>query len=139
MMDQAQKLRKIIDGNEIKNIIENIMPKQSENIIKAESLIATCNARVITITSGKGGVGKRILQLILPLRWLSPVLRVVILDADFGFANIEVVMGSIPKYNLLDVVKNRKTLTEVISEGPNNIRFISGGSGVEEIGKINVC
>ena len=60
-------------------------------------------------------------------------LKVVILDADFGLANIDVLFGIIPKYTLLDLIHEEKTIFEVLTDGPDNIKFLSGGSGVEEL------
>lgn len=135
MTDQAEKLRKIIDSSKALNIIETTKLLSVET---DENIFLTRNARVITITSGKGGVGKTNLTVNLALSMIQAGLRVVVLDADFGLANIEVVLGTIPKYTLLDVIKNRKNLLEIISQGPNNIRFISGGSGVEELARLTI-
>lgn len=62
--------------------------------------------------------------------------RVVILDADFGLANIEVLFGVVPKYNLADVISGNKTITEILTPGPMGIQFLSGGSGVQDLVKI---
>ena len=59
--------------------------------------------------------------------------KVIILDADFGLANIEVMFGVIPKYNLSDLMFAGKELDEIITEGPEGIRFISGGSGIAKL------
>ena len=56
--------------------------------------------------------------------------KVIILDADFGLANIEVMFGVIPKYNLSDLMFAGKELDEIITEESEGIRFISGGSGI---------
>ena len=81
MMDQAENLRKMFR-------------KQNQNNIK--------NARVIAITSGKGGVGKSNLSVNLALELTRMGKKVIILDADFGLANVEVMFGVIPEYNLSD-------------------------------------
>jgi flagellar biosynthesis protein FlhG len=93
----------------------------------------TKKARVITITSGKGGVGKTNITINLALTLSKMGLKVVILDADFGLANIDVLFGIIPKYTLLDLIHEEKTIFEVLTDGPDNIKFLSGGSGVEEL------
>jgi flagellar biosynthesis protein FlhG len=48
-------------------------------------------------------------------------------------ANIDVLFGIVPQYTLLDVIKNKKNILEVLTEGPRNTKFISGGSGVEDL------
>lgn len=110
-MDQAEQLRNII---------------KSQN--RREHL-----ARVITVTSGKGGVGKSNVSVNLAIQLSRLNKRVVVLDADFGLANVEVMLGIRPKYNLADMMFHGKTLKEVISPGPENIGFISGGSGLREL------
>lgn len=110
-MDQASKLRELI---------------KSQNSSKAL-------ARVITVTSGKGGVGKSSVSVNLAL-WLRRLgKRVVILDADFGLANIEVMLGIRPQYNLADLMFKGKSLNDIITQGPEGIGFISGGSGIAEL------
>ena len=108
-MDQAQQLR---------------------NVIKIKNQNSISNARVITITSGKGGVGKSNVAVNLAVQLHKAGKRVVIFDADFGLANVEVMFGSVPKYNLSDVIYQGKNIREIITTGPMDIGFISGGSGV---------
>lgn len=62
--------------------------------------------------------------------------RVLVFDADFGLANVEVMFGAIPKYNLADVIYHGKQITEIISEGPMGIGFVSGGTGVTGLGNL---
>ncbi len=93
-------------------------------------------ARVITVTSGKGGVGKSNLAVHLGIQLTRLGKRVVILDADFGLANVEVMLGIRPKYNLADLIYGNKTLQEIITKGPEDLMFISGGSGIQEMSNI---
>lgn len=106
-MDQAEQLR-IIKAN-----------RQSRPL-----------ARVITVTSGKGGVGKSNLSINLAIWFRRMGKRVVILDADFGLANIEIMFGTVPKYNLCDLIYQGKNIKEIITWGPMDVGFISGGSGI---------
>ncbi len=110
-MDQAQNLR---------------------NIIKKENTLMPMS-RVITVTSGKGGVGKSNLAVNIAIAMGRAGKRVIILDADFGLANIEVMLGIRPKYNLADLMFKGKQITDIITEGPENVSFISGGSGIQEL------
>lgn len=110
-MDQAEQLR-------------NLVKKQT----RQEHL-----ARVITVTSGKGGVGKSNISLNLAIQFSRLRKRVVILDADFGLANIEVMLGIRPQYNLSDVIFRGRNVGEIITKGPGNIGFVSGGSGIHEL------
>lgn len=106
-MDQAEQLR-IIKAN-----------RQSRPM-----------ARVITVTSGKGGVGKSNTSINLAIQFRKMGKRVIILDADFGLANIEIMFGAVPKHNLCDLIYQGKKIQEIITWGPMDVGFISGGSGI---------
>ena len=110
-MDQADKLRKKVEE----------LKEQAPT------------ARVIAVTSGKGGVGKTSLSVNLALQFCEQGKKVVILDADFGLANVEVMLGIRPQFNLADMIFNNKSIEEIITEGPMGIGFISGGSGVQDL------
>lgn len=107
-MDQAEKLRSIIKANQINRPL----------------------ARVIAVTSGKGGVGKSNTAINLAIQFRRMEKRVIILDADFGLANIEIMFGAVPKYNLYDLIYQGKSIRDIITWGPMDVGFISGGSGI---------
>ena len=111
--------------------------EQLRNIIKQRQRSPVQSARVITITSGKGGVGKSnaAVNLAVQLRKLDQ--RVIIFDADFGLANVEVMFGAIPKYNLSDLIYRGKRVQEIITPGPMEIGFLSGGSGVTGVNNLS--
>jgi len=105
--------------------------EQLRNIIKANgSNTKRPVARVITVTSGKGGVGKSNTAINLAIWMRKMGQRVIILDADFGLANIEIMFGTVPKHNLCDLIYQGKNITEIITWGPGEVGFISGGSGI---------
>ena len=87
-------------------------------------------ARVITVTSGKGGVGKSNVSINLAVQLRKMGQRVIILDADFGLANIEIMFGTVPKHNLSDLIYQGKNIRDIITWGPEGVGFISGGSGI---------
>ncbi len=111
-MDQAANLRAIVKSQNVKEI---------------------SNARVIAVTSGKGGVGKSNVSINLALQFQRLGKRVIILDVDFGMANVEVMFGVIPRYNLADLMFNGKELKEIITPGPEGVGFVSGGSGIAKL------
>lgn len=115
-MDQAQQLR---------------------NIVKRQNQVNPGKARVITVTSGKGGVGKSNTTVNLAVELRKMGKSVIIFDADFGLANVEVMFGTLPKYNLSDIIFKGKSIREIITEGPEGIQFISGGSGIVELSNLN--
>ena len=105
------------------------------NIIKAENVNRQL-ARVLTVTSGKGGVGKSNTAINLAIQFRKMGKKVIILDADFGLANIEVMFGAVPKHNLCDLIYQGKSMKDIITWGPMDIGFISGGSGI--VGMVNL-
>jgi len=132
MRDQAEKLRQTIqnkNNSQIKNNDESTGIKQG--------LLQNKTCKVITITSGKGGEGKTNFTVNFAIGLAQAGLKVVILDADFGLANIDVIMGSTATSNLLDLIEGRKNILEIMCEGPENIKFISGGSGIEQLINLN--
>ena len=104
--------------------------EQLRNVIKRHNQINQNTARVITITSGKGGVGKSNLAVNLAVCLRKEGKRVIIFDADFGLANVEVMFGAVPEYNLSDFLYRGKDIRDIITPGPMEIGFISGGSGI---------
>ncbi|MDL2220616.1 MinD/ParA family protein [Eubacteriales bacterium OttesenSCG-928-N14] len=115
MMDQAQSLR-------------NIMAAYAQQ---------PSNTRVITITSGKGGVGKSSLAVNLALALQRRGKRVLIIDMDFGLANIDVMLGVKTQHDLYDVIQEKVDIVDAIESGLEGVRFISGGSGVYDLVKLN--
>lgn len=114
MNDQAQMLRELV--------------------LKRESARhAGKKTRIITVTSGKGGVGKSNFTLNFALALQAKGLKVLVFDADIGLANIDVLMGITPKYNLYHLLKKEKSIWEIIHTGYNGLEFIGGGSGFNDL------
>ena len=125
MQDQAEKLRQLM-GN-----------LQSPARVDHPTL-AGGNARVIAVTSGKGGVGKSNISVNLALLLAQKGKRVLLVDADMGLANVDVLLGMIPQFTLVNVLNGQKKLSEIIIEGPLGIRLVASGSGgVQELADLN--
>lgn len=122
MMDQAATLR-----------IESALNKKvgDEKIKKG-----TKPPRVIAVTSGKGGTGKSNVVANLAYALTLSGERVMILDADLGLGNMDILLGLSPKYSIHDVIKGRKSLSEVVVEGPGGMKILPAGSGIEELNKL---
>ena len=110
--------------------------EQLRNIIKQQNM-KPHSARVITVTSGKGGVGKSNVSVNLAIQMSRMGKKTVILDADFGLANIEIMLGIRPRYNLADMMFRGREVKDIICTGPEGIGFISGGSGLREMTNLN--
>ena len=97
---------------------------------------AAGRTRIIAVTSGKGGVGKTnvVANLAVSLSELGK--KVVVLDADFGLANIDVLLGLTPRFHLGHVLFGNKTLTEIMVQGPKGIRIIPASSGLQRLSEL---
>jgi flagellar biosynthesis protein FlhG len=94
------------------------------------------NTRVISITSGKGGVGKTNIVANLGFSLSRLGKKVLILDADLGLANLDVLLGLAPKYNFSHVVMGEKTIDEITVNGPGGITILPASSGIQELTKL---
>jgi flagellar biosynthesis protein FlhG len=126
MEDQAEKLREIM------------RQKKSERTGGLSQRFANGakdgrKTRIITVTSGKGGVGKTNLSVNMALAFARLGKKVVVMDADLGLANVNVMLNMIPKYNLYHVIKKQKTLREILVETEYGISIVAGASGFSQI------
>ena len=121
-MDQASSLRKIVD-KKTSEIKKQVFASTSHGIIGDGS------PRVIAVTSGKGGVGKTNIVGNLAIAFTRLGKKVLVLDADLGLANIDIIFGVHPLYNIGHVLSGEKELSEIIVEGPEGIKIIPAGSG----------
>ena len=118
MKDQAQQLRDLVKSYEKAKI-----PKR---------------AKVITVLSGKGGVGKSVVSVNLAVSLSRAKKKVLLLDTDVGFANADIILGITSPYHLIDVIKGRKTLEEVMVDGPEGVFMIAGGSIIPDLGTLSL-
>lgn len=123
MNDQAQSLRELVKktGNSGRTAPKTLRPP----------------AKVICITSGKGGVGKSFFTVNLALALQQLGLAVMIIDADFGLANVDIMLGMPSRYNLSHLLSHEHTLAEIVQEWRGGIKFISGGNGIGELLQMN--
>jgi flagellar biosynthesis protein FlhG len=89
--------------------------------------------RVITITSGKGGVGKTNIVANLGFTLCRFGKKVLILDADLGLGNLDVLLGLAPEYNLSHVIRGEKKLSEIVVPGPGRLKILPAASGIQEM------
>jgi flagellar biosynthesis protein FlhG len=137
MDDQAEKLREIMrhktnpQGNSSDNLSGN---KNSEKT--AENRKQKSRPRIITVTSGKGGVGKTNISVNMALAYARLGKKVVVMDADLGLANVNVMLRMTPRYNLYHVIRKQKTMKEIITETEYGISIVAGASGFSKIANL---
>jgi len=124
MEDQAEKLREImrqktdVPGN-------NTAPGRSSK------------TRIITVTSGKGGVGKTNVSVNLALAYARLGKKVVVMDADLGLANVNIMLNMVPKHNLYDMIRKGKTMREILVETDYGISIVAGALGISQIANLS--
>lgn len=111
MLDQAESLRRLINSD------DNAVNKK---------------AKIITVTSGKGGVGKSNFVVNLGISLQKKGKKVLIFDADIGMGNDDVLMGVYPRYNVFDLIKG-KNINDILVDGPCGIKLLAGGSGLNQV------
>jgi len=95
------------------------------------------NVRVISVTSGKGGVGKTNITVNLACLLSKMKKKTLILDADMGLANIDVVLGLTPKANLFHVLNGEKSMKEAMIQGPGGVMILPSASGIQEMSNLS--
>ncbi|WP_456380700.1 MinD/ParA family protein [Thiolapillus sp.] len=93
--------------------------------------------KVIAITGGKGGVGKTNVAVNMALALADGGKKVMLLDADFGLANIDVQLGLSPEYDLSHLISGERNLEEIIIEGPRGIKIIPASSGISRMANLS--
>ena len=121
--DQADSLRQLATS---------VSKKRKVSAARARDGQSQKGIRVISVTSGKGGVGKSNVVVNLALALASRGKKVLVIDADLGLGNIDVLLGLTPDWTLNDVFAGKKRLEEIITEGPGGIRIIPAGSGLPD-------
>ena len=105
--------------------------------LREEPATAGAPARVISVTSGKGGVGKTSIVTNVAISLAQQGLKVLVIDADLGLANIDVMLGLTPQYNLNHFFRGDKHLAEIIVDGPSGVRILPAGSGMQEVTRLD--
>jgi flagellar biosynthesis protein FlhG len=126
MADQAEKLRELMNGG----------PARERKSAGGKAAQRTAT-RIIAVSSGKGGVGKTNIAINLALAYAQLGKRVVVMDADLGLANVNVVLGVIPRYNLYHLIRKQKTLREIVVDTAYGIQIIAGASGFSKIANLS--
>lgn len=129
MADQAEELRVLMKDRTADQETATAAPETTAR--------ANRKTRIITVTSGKGGVGKTNVATNMAIAYGQMGKRVILIDADLGLANVNVMMNLIPQYNLYHVIRKQKKMSEIILDTEYGIRLVAGASGFSKIANLN--
>ncbi|HUT03488.1 MAG TPA: MinD/ParA family protein [bacterium] len=136
MSDQALRLRQMVAHERRKSALDSGSELGPLAKLALQESSRRARARVVAITSGKGGVGKTVITANLALSFAMDGKRVMLLDADFGLANLDVVLGVRAEQDIRDVVSGKSSIADVIVEGPEGLRLIPAGSGIRSLANL---
>jgi flagellar biosynthesis protein FlhG len=125
MEDQAEALRAMMSSRGVESSAAPRGPAPAKK------------TRIIAVASGKGGVGKTNLSVNLAIAYAQLGKRVIVMDADLGLANVNVMLNMIPKFNLYHVIRKQKTMREIILDTDYGIRIVAGASGFSKIANLS--
>jgi len=129
MSDQASRLR---------NLVEERAEEEAQAREIGELYFGVAeDTRVIAVTSGKGGVGKTNLAVNLAVALQLLGQHVMVVDADIGMANVNLLMGSVTNRSLIDLLDDDVTLEDVVEDGVAGVKYISGVAGIEAALNLN--
>ncbi|MBR4151914.1 MAG: MinD/ParA family protein [Selenomonadaceae bacterium] len=129
MSDQASRLRNLVEERAVEE-------SQAREIGELYFDVAE-NTRVIAITSGKGGVGKTSLAVNLAVGFQMAGQKVMLIDADIGMANVNLLMGSVTNRSLIDLLNDEVELEDVVENGVMGVKYISGVAELEATLSLN--
>lgn len=116
---------------EVRNVYSNPVPPRRNPALPGP-------VRVLTVTGGKGGVGKTNVAINLAISLIGAGNRVMLMDADLGLANVDVLLGMAPRYNLSHLISGKRNLEQIITLGPMGLQLIPASSGISAMASLNV-
>ncbi len=131
-MDQATGLRSLVEDH-----MAELKATQRQAPDRTKHGTSSRGIRVISVTSGKGGVGKTTIAANLALALCRMGQRVLVLDADLGLANMDVMLGLNPHYTIYHLLRGERTLEEIIVRGPGGFQLLPAASGIPELTELD--
>ncbi len=128
-MSMIRHTEKVIPLNSRRPGAETFVPPKREHVRPS--------TRAVSITSGKGGVGKTNIVANIGYELSRSGQRVLILDADLGLGNLDILLGLAPRYNLSHVLMGEKRIDEVVVDGPGNMKILPAASGIQELTQLS--
>lgn len=125
MSDQAQKLREMAQA-------AGVRPSMPS---KTAGRTGTCTS--IAVTSGKGGVGKTTLSVVLAASIANEGKKVLLMDADLGLANVNILLGISPRFNISHVISGECAISDIIVEAAPGVCLAPGASGLEKLANLD--
>ncbi|MFH1982222.1 MAG: MinD/ParA family protein [Pseudomonadota bacterium] len=120
------------NGGKVINLSRKLIAKNGHGR-ENDSTAHRSNTRVVSVTSGKGGVGKTNIVANLAFTMCTAGLRVLVLDADLGLGNVDVLLGKAPRYNLSHVINGEKRVADILVTGPGGMQILPASSGIQDI------
>ena len=125
MEDQAEQLRELMRAKTSGTAAVELTTRQPKK------------TRIITVASGKGGVGKTNVSVNMAIAYARLGKKVIVMDADLGLANVNVMLNMIPKYNLYHVIRKQKSMKEILLDTEYGIQIVAGASGFSKIANLS--
>lgn len=142
IMDQAANLRRMamnrgrVKGVSVLEPGEEIDDMGETDVSSSEPVEPPAKTRIISITSGKGGVGKTTVSVNLAISMAKAGKKVLLFDGDLGLANVNVLLGIIPEHNIYEVLKGKKSIRDIIISTSYGIDIIAGANGISQLANI---
>jgi len=144
IIDQAENLRKMTRSRQNRSsttVLERENAQQElENQVREDTFtmpFTERKTRIISITSGKGGVGKTTASVNLAISLANAGKKVLLFDGDLGLANVNVLLGIIPEHNIYEVIKGKKKIKDIIISTSYGIDIIAGANGISQLANLS--
>jgi flagellar biosynthesis protein FlhG len=124
-------------GNIVPDVLEAAPGRDQAEALRRLNRVRPRHARVVAVTSGKGGVGKTNVSVNLSIAMAGLGKKVVLVDLDLGLANADILLDLTPRFNLSQVLVGRKTIDDVTLPAMGGIRVVPGASGVERLANLS--